>query len=216
MESLSAHFRWILQYLWMPLSLPRVGATIWGFPDFGYLVLYRPQTPYQRFGAQGCNLALHHWDLVIQGCQELIAMDITASSNSVPTGIPLQSQDIVLRVRYIPGCLSVIAVCLSRPNQPINSLHSKITTWIFELWDFLQWTCMSKSTTFCSPSSCLRSWSHKHWWWMHYHNLGRLMFPFLNKVIQKLLSYSGRGDHTDSSLVAISAVVFTSDTNVCV
>ena len=120
----------------MPLSLPRVGATIWGFPDFGYLVSYtcRPQTPYQLFGAQGCNFALHHWDLVIQGCQELIAMDITASSNSGPTGIPLQSQDIVLRVRYIPGCLSVIAVCLSRPNQPINtefSLHSKITTWIF-------------------------------------------------------------------------------------
>ena len=51
----------------------------------------------------------------------------------------LQSQDIAIRARYIPGCLNVIANHLSQPNQPITtkwSLHPEITTKIFEMWGF--------------------------------------------------------------------------------
>ena len=47
----------------------------------------------------------------------------------------LQTHDIVLRARHIPGCLNVIADCLSRPNQPIPtewSLNPEIVKQIFQ------------------------------------------------------------------------------------
>ena len=49
----------------------------------------------------------------------------------------LQAQDIVLRARHIPGCLNVIADCLSRPNQPVStewSIHSDKFLTIFKFW----------------------------------------------------------------------------------
>ena len=49
----------------------------------------------------------------------------------------LQTQDITLRARHIPGCLNVIADHLSRPNQPIMtewSLHPEVMNLIFRLW----------------------------------------------------------------------------------
>ena len=52
----------------------------------------------------------------------------------------LQTQDIhvAVRARHIPGCLNVIADCLSRPNEPITTewnLHPEIVNQIFGTWD---------------------------------------------------------------------------------
>ena len=33
----------------------------------------------------------------------------------------LQTQDNAIRARHIPGCLNIIADCLSWPNQPITT-----------------------------------------------------------------------------------------------
>ena len=49
----------------------------------------------------------------------------------------LQSQAMVLSTRHIPGCLNVIADCLSRPNQPVTtewSLHPEIVTQLYGTW----------------------------------------------------------------------------------
>ena len=49
----------------------------------------------------------------------------------------LQTQDIAVRTRHIPGCLTVMADRLSQPNQPITtewSLHPKIVNRIFGTW----------------------------------------------------------------------------------
>ena len=51
----------------------------------------------------------------------------------------LQSQDIAIRAKHIPGCLTVIAHPLSLPNQPITtdwSLHPESATKIFEICGF--------------------------------------------------------------------------------
>ena len=52
---------------------PGVGCSHGGFPDFGYLDLYRPQAPYQLSGA--VVSALQHWAPVLQGHQVMIATD---------------------------------------------------------------------------------------------------------------------------------------------
>ena len=75
--------------------------------------------------------ALHHWVTVLQG-HVLIATDNTTvvlayinKQGGTQTHLLLvvflwlQTQDITLRARHIPGCLNVIADCLSRPNHPI-------------------------------------------------------------------------------------------------
>ena len=52
----------------------------------------------------------------------------------------LQTQDITLRARHIPGCLNVIADRLSWPNQPITtewSHHPEVVNLIFRLWGSL-------------------------------------------------------------------------------
>ena len=62
----------------------------------------------------------------------------------------LQTRDITLRARHIPGCLNVIADRLSRPNQPIItewSLHLEVVNLIFRLWGT---PVVDRSTT-CSP-----------------------------------------------------------------
>ena len=90
-------------------------------------------------------LALHHWVTLLQGHHVLIATDnttVVAYINKqggthshlllrlvVDLFLWLQTQDITLRARHIPGCLNVIAYRLSRPNQPIMqewSLHPEV------------------------------------------------------------------------------------------
>ena len=77
-------------------------------------------------------LALHRWATGLQGPQFMIAADNTmvvsyinrqCGTHSlsllrlvVELFLWLQSQDIVLRARHIPGYLNVIAVCLSQPD----------------------------------------------------------------------------------------------------
>ena len=83
------------------------------------------------------TLALHHWVSVLQGHQVMIATDnttVVAYINKqggthshtllrlvVDLLLWLQSQDIAIRARHIPGCLNVIADRLSQPNQPITT-----------------------------------------------------------------------------------------------
>ena len=96
----------------------------------------------------------------------------------------------------IPGCLNVIADCLSRPNQPIStewSLHSEIVNRIFKFWgtpmvDMFATVHNTRLLQFMSPipeplalavDALFQDWQ------------GRSMymfppFPLLNKVIQKL------------------------------
>ena len=134
-----------------------VGRSHGGFPDFGYLDPYRLQAPHQLFGAQGGGLvvcALQHWAPMLQGHQVMIAMDNSTVVSYInkqggthsPTLLPLtvellwldmlDSQNIIVRTRHIPGCLNVIADHLSRPNQPIStewSLHPEIVKRIFRV-----------------------------------------------------------------------------------
>ena len=89
--------------------------------------------------------ALQHWAPLLQGHQVMIATDNstvvsyinkqggTRSTSllrlTVELFLWLESQDIIVRARHIPGCLNVIADHLSRPNQPIPtewSLHPEI------------------------------------------------------------------------------------------
>ena len=117
--------------------------------------------------------ALHHWVTVLQGRQVMIAMDNTTVVSYINkqggTDSPsllglvvdlflwLQTPDIVLRARHIPGCFNVKTDQLSRPNQLITtelSLHLQIVTRIFETLDLQQWICLSQSTTPILPSLC--------------------------------------------------------------
>ena len=97
--------------------------------------------------------ALQHWAPLLQGHQVMVATDNstvvsyinkqggTRSTSllrlTVELFLWLESQDIIVRARHIPGCLNVIAVHLSRPNQPIPtewSLHPEIMKRIFRFW----------------------------------------------------------------------------------
>ena len=97
-------------------------------------------------------LALHHWVTVLQGHHVLITTDNTTviayinkqgGTHShlllrlvVDLFLWLQTQDITLRARQIPGCLNVIADRLSWPNQPITtewSIHPEVVYLIFRL-----------------------------------------------------------------------------------
>ena len=98
-------------------------------------------------------LALEHWVAVLQGHHVMIATDNTTFAAYINKQggthshallrlvvdllLWLQTQDITLRARQIPGCLNVTADRLSRPNQPITtewSLHHKVVNLIFRLW----------------------------------------------------------------------------------
>ena len=88
--------------------------------------------PYELFGTQSGNLALHQWVTVLRGHQGMIVVDNTtvvsyinkqggAHSHTllvVDLFLWLQTQDIAIRDRHIPCCLNVIADHLSWPNQP--------------------------------------------------------------------------------------------------
>ena len=118
---------------------PGQGRSYGGFPDFGYLDPFRPQAPHQQFGAQGGNfgpLSLvfslsgpscydcyrqHYSGVVYQ--QTRRAHCHTLLRLVVELFLCLQTQEIAIRARHVPGCLNVIADYLSLPNQPI------ITEW---------------------------------------------------------------------------------------
>ena len=93
------------------------------------------------------------WAPLLQGHQVMVATDNstvvsyinkqggTRSTSllrlTVELFLWLESQDIIVRARHIPGCLNVIADHLSRPNQPIPtewSLHPEIVKRIFRFW----------------------------------------------------------------------------------
>ena len=110
----------------------------------------------------------------------------------------LESQDIVVRARHIPGCLNVIADHLSRPNQPIQtewSLHPEIVKRIFRFWgtpevDMFATLSNSHLPRFMSPVPEPRALAvdalSQDW-------QGRSMYMFppfllLSKVVQKLRS----------------------------
>ena len=76
----------------------------------------------------------YHCGLHQQTGRDLFPRPVAAGSRSV---LWLQTWDITLRARHIPGCLSVIADRLSWPKQPITtewSLHPKVMNLIFRLW----------------------------------------------------------------------------------
>ena len=158
--------------------------------------------------------ALQHWVPLLQGHQVMIATDnstvvsyINKQGGTCSTSLLrltvelllwLESQDIVVRARHIPGCLNVIADHLSRPNQPIPtewSLHPEIVKRIFRFWgtpevDMFATLSNSHLPRFMSPvpeprvlavDALSQDWQ------------GRSMymfppFPLLSKVVQKLQS----------------------------
>ena len=81
--------------------------------------------------------ALQHWAPLLQSHQVMIATDnstvVSYINKQGGTRSPtllcltvdlflwLESQNIIMRARHIPGCLNVIADHLSRPNQPIST-----------------------------------------------------------------------------------------------
>ena len=158
--------------------------------------------------------ALQHWAPLLQGHQVMIATDNstvvsyinkqggTRSTSllrlTVDLFLWLESQDIVVRARHIPGCLNVIADHLSRPNQPIPtewSLHPEIVNRIFRVWgtpevDMFATLSNSHLPRFMSPVPEPRALAvdalSQDW-------QGRSMymfppFPLLSKVVQKLRS----------------------------
>ena len=109
-----------------------VGRTHGGFPYFGYLDPYRPQSPHQLFGAQGGNSCPTALGSSAPGPPGALVLRLT-----VELLLWLEAQNIIVRARNIPGSLNVIADHLSRPNQPIStewSLHPEIVRLIFRVW----------------------------------------------------------------------------------
>ena len=160
------------------------------------------------------TFAQQHWAPLLQGHQVMIATDnstVVSYINkqggtcslillrlTVDLFLWLESQNIIVRARHIPGCLNVIADHLSRPNQPIPtewSLHPEIVERIFRVWgtpevDMFATLSNSHLPRFMSPIPEPRALAmdalSQDW-------QGRSMymfppFPLLNKVMQKLRS----------------------------
>ena len=126
-----------------------MGRPYGGFPDFSYLDPFRPQAPYQLFGTQTGNN-----DQIIIAVDNTTVVSYINKQGGTPLRLVvdiflwLQTQDIVLRARHIPGCLNVIADHLSQPNQLIMtewSLHPENLTQIFG--NSKQQTSLPQSTT---------------------------------------------------------------------
>ena len=189
-----------------------LGRSHGGFQDFGYLDPYRLKTPHQLSGVQSGYLALQHWAPLLQGRQVMITTDNSTVVSYInkqggtrsPTLLRLtvdlflwlESQNILVRARHIPGCLNVIADHLSRPNQPIPtewSLHPEIVRRIFRFWgtpeiDMFATLLNSHLPRFMSPVLEPRALAvdalSQDW-------QGRSIymfppFPLLSKVLQKL------------------------------
>ena len=190
-----------------------VGRPYGGFPDFGYLDQFRPQAPCQLLGTQSGNFGPTPLGYSALG-QVMIATNNTTvvsyinkqeetHSHSllrlvVDLFLWLQSQDIILRGRHIPGCLNVIADGLSRANQPITtewSLHPKIMIRIFGTWgtptvDIFATVHSAHLPQFMSPMMEPRSLAinalSQDWQGAVYMYVHVPPFSLLNKVIQKL------------------------------
>ena len=99
-----------------------LGCPIWGFPEFRYLDPFRPQAPYQLFGTQSGNFrppslgysamgppsydryGQHYSSFLYQQTgRNPSPYPVTSSSGSVSS---LQTQDIDIKARHIPGCLN--------------------------------------------------------------------------------------------------------------
>ena len=191
-----------------------LGRSHGGFQDFGYLDPYRPQAPHQLSGAQGGYLRPTALGSSASGppghgCHGQFDSGFiyqkqggTRSTSllrlTVELFLWLESQDIIVRARHIPGCLNVIADHLSRPNQPIPtewSLHPEIVKRIFRFWgtpevDMFATLSNSHLPRFMSPVPEPRALAvdalSQDW-------QGRSMymfppFPLLSKVVQKLRS----------------------------
>ena len=114
---------------------PGLGRPHRGFSDCGCMDPFQTQAPHQCTGAQGSNTGSQSLGCSITGHHVLIAADnttVVAYINKqggthshlllrlvVDLFLWLQTQDITLRARHIPGCLNVIADRLSGPSQPI-------------------------------------------------------------------------------------------------
>ena len=114
---------------------PGLGRPHGGFSDYRCMDPSRTRAPHQCTGAQGSNIGPQSLGYSITGsscfdcyrqyhCCSLhqqtrwdpFPPPVAAGSGSVSVDITL-----TLRARHIPGCLNVIADCLSQPNQPIMS-----------------------------------------------------------------------------------------------
>ena len=162
-------------------------------------------------------LALQHWVSVLHGHHVMIATDnstVVAYINKqggthshallrlvVDLFLWLQTQDIVIRARHIPGCLRVIADSLSLENQPITTECPQ----------------HASSPVYFSSSGALsmvidalsQDWQ------------GRLMYMFPQVFLPAQHSHSEAQDHsggwgdTHSPLVAVKTVVATPAVPVC-
>ena len=127
-----------------------------GFSDCRCMDPFRTRAPHQCTGAQGGNIGPQSLGYSITGpscfdcyrqyhcCSFVTYINKQGGTHShlllqlvVDLFLWLQTQDITLRARHIPGCLNVIADHLSRPNQAIMtewSLHPEVVNLIFRLW----------------------------------------------------------------------------------
>ena len=158
--------------------------------------------------------ALQHWAPLLQGHQVRVATDNSTVVSYInkqggthsPTLLRLtvdfflwlESQNIILRARHIPGCLNVIADHLSCPNQPIStewSLHPEIERPVIRVWgtpEVDMFATLSKlhlprfMSSIPEPRALSVDALSQDW-------QGRSMymfppFPLLSKVMQKLRS----------------------------
>ena len=117
------------------------------FSNCGCMDPFRTRAPHQCVGTQGGNIGPPSLGFSITGpsCfDRFLLVNKHGGTHShlllllvVDLFLWLQTRDITLRARQIPGCLNVIADRLSQPNQPIMtewSLHPEVVNLIFRLW----------------------------------------------------------------------------------
>ena len=125
----------IFSYLGNPRSLQmplhRAGVPIWGIPTHisGTWIHSDCSLHISCLELKVVILARHHWVTVLR-CQQIATDNTTLLSYINKQGgthshillclvvdffLWLRAQDMAIRARHIPGCLKVIADCLSRP-----------------------------------------------------------------------------------------------------
>ena len=186
------------------------------------------------------TFALQHWAPLLQGHQVMIAPDnstvvsyinkqggtrsLTLLRLTVDLFLWLESQNIIVRARHIPGCLNVIADHLSRPNQPIPtewSLHPEIVERIFRVWgtpvDMFATLSNSHLPRFMSPipepralavDALVSGLAGKV-------NVHVSPIPPAQQSHAEVSIHSGGRGNSRSPLVAVSVVVSTSTTSLC-
>ena len=104
---------------------PGLGCPQGGFPDFGCLDPFRTQAPHQCAAAQGNNIVMIATDNTTVVAYINKHGGLTHSHALLQLVVDLflwlQTQDIAIRARHIPGCLNGIADRLSQPDQPITT-----------------------------------------------------------------------------------------------